>query len=620
MYHLAHSEMATRQLTQYQQSHGIHFLAPVGLDELNDVCIQLIGLAARWWDIGIGIGVTHQELETIRHNHRDASERLSYTLSAWIQNCENHTWDCLLQSLKNIGFRNVARKIQKRYGFTVEDLTNKLQRDRANHATKCSKLYEKEKLLINKIRKILKIRKFFNSIEELLGEIDHHIKKNRSLTIEDIQQLVDAIKSCSEIYDNLSTTCIDRIENLKTDLRICFKFRRQLIVIKQSLAKKLLKLSNLEEEIKLQTDSSDFPNLLDRMQELKSEIKEVKLQIETCIDSLHRANSCYQSLSDSLNECEGELEISLRKCKLLKNISISSKALTKPLRIPSALLTMAAGYILFLGFQAYMELLQYVSGYFVMMLVVNSGLVCLIHSAVQQARQISTSRVYKKSIKRAVSISAKFLSLVMGFFLVVDPLSILINLVISVFVGLRPVISMSHRSFVLIVVVYLMTLFVSSLFYGYEIQISFGLKLGIAALFGIVTIIPMFHHDIMRIDQLRDSIHYDILLVLMGAIAGWTSGLANDEIGAALRTVVIAGISLGAILVILWFEKEVFFRCSENEDLCDVIEILTDKDGVLEAVKNEIRVLKFELLEMERSYGSTYSLHSEQSVLSIGQD
>ena len=56
-----------------------------GIEDLTDVKSKILPVAARWRDIGLVLGISDSELETIEANKLDIKDRLTDMLRLWLK-------------------------------------------------------------------------------------------------------------------------------------------------------------------------------------------------------------------------------------------------------------------------------------------------------------------------------------------------------------------------------------------------------------------------------------------------------------------------------------------------------------------------------------------------------
>lgn len=70
---------------------------------------------AKWYQLGVQLGVTPSTLSTIKYdNPHDVQRCKSEVLLWWLKNAEVITWDNLAQALEEMEYRNLADKLRKK--------------------------------------------------------------------------------------------------------------------------------------------------------------------------------------------------------------------------------------------------------------------------------------------------------------------------------------------------------------------------------------------------------------------------------------------------------------------------------------------------------------------------
>ena len=65
------------------------FLHYIGINDLFDVKVKLIPVAAGWRDIGLALGISDSKLETIEANKSDVKAHLTDMLRLWLNRAYN---------------------------------------------------------------------------------------------------------------------------------------------------------------------------------------------------------------------------------------------------------------------------------------------------------------------------------------------------------------------------------------------------------------------------------------------------------------------------------------------------------------------------------------------------
>ena len=78
------------------------------LEELLDVC-------ARWFDLGLHLGVSVWKLERIDVQFSDARGLLQEVLKTWLTTAYNPSWKTLTNALRNVGACQLAKQLEAKY-------------------------------------------------------------------------------------------------------------------------------------------------------------------------------------------------------------------------------------------------------------------------------------------------------------------------------------------------------------------------------------------------------------------------------------------------------------------------------------------------------------------------
>ena len=68
-----------------------------------------------WYYLGLQLRVNSFKLRQIRRDARENQEHLTLMFEAWLQDCENPSWQDIVQALKAIGERRLAAKLEQKF-------------------------------------------------------------------------------------------------------------------------------------------------------------------------------------------------------------------------------------------------------------------------------------------------------------------------------------------------------------------------------------------------------------------------------------------------------------------------------------------------------------------------
>ena len=83
-----------------------------------DLVVSLSPKAAKWDSIGLLLGLSADELETIRANHDTVEQRLRKVLQKWHDRTPHPTWEEVIAALKSplVGDPALAEKLESKTG------------------------------------------------------------------------------------------------------------------------------------------------------------------------------------------------------------------------------------------------------------------------------------------------------------------------------------------------------------------------------------------------------------------------------------------------------------------------------------------------------------------------
>ena len=95
------------------------FLFPgfLNINDLHNVQVSIWDAIAKWYYIGLGLGLSADTLDVIANNHPGKTEEcLTDTIKLWLRSKEPQpTWKALAEVLKSptVGYAHLAEKIEK---------------------------------------------------------------------------------------------------------------------------------------------------------------------------------------------------------------------------------------------------------------------------------------------------------------------------------------------------------------------------------------------------------------------------------------------------------------------------------------------------------------------------
>ena len=95
-------------------------ISELTVDDLGDVQEECYEARAKWYNIGLALGLTADTLDSIEDNYKDIETKFRNMLKKWLETGDNRNWktltDCL--SKKTVGFsvlgKNVSLKFSKK--------------------------------------------------------------------------------------------------------------------------------------------------------------------------------------------------------------------------------------------------------------------------------------------------------------------------------------------------------------------------------------------------------------------------------------------------------------------------------------------------------------------------
>ena len=70
----------------------------------------------KWFQLGLKLGISPDDLDVIKEDNKNDVDaaRLSM-LKMWLDECENPSWEEVIQALKDIKQRRLAKKLEGKY-------------------------------------------------------------------------------------------------------------------------------------------------------------------------------------------------------------------------------------------------------------------------------------------------------------------------------------------------------------------------------------------------------------------------------------------------------------------------------------------------------------------------
>ena len=85
----------------------LYIISPLGIDDLIDVKVKVLPVAARWRDIGLVLGISDSKLETIKADTLAVRDRLTDMLRLWLNRAYNvekygkPSWQSLREAVRS---------------------------------------------------------------------------------------------------------------------------------------------------------------------------------------------------------------------------------------------------------------------------------------------------------------------------------------------------------------------------------------------------------------------------------------------------------------------------------------------------------------------------------------
>ena len=89
----------------------------LSIDDLAVLLEELVSVCAKWYNIGMKLGVHVGRLDAIRTQYNDPSNCLRETLAAWLRACPTTTWSKVVEALSSatVDEGALATSLEHRY-------------------------------------------------------------------------------------------------------------------------------------------------------------------------------------------------------------------------------------------------------------------------------------------------------------------------------------------------------------------------------------------------------------------------------------------------------------------------------------------------------------------------
>ena len=90
-------------------------------DDLAVLLEELINVRAKWYNIGMKLGVRVGRLDAIRTQYNDPSDCLRETLAAWLRACPTTTWSKVVEALNSaaVDEGKLATSLKRKYCSSI---------------------------------------------------------------------------------------------------------------------------------------------------------------------------------------------------------------------------------------------------------------------------------------------------------------------------------------------------------------------------------------------------------------------------------------------------------------------------------------------------------------------
>ena len=89
---------------------------------LHSLLSELDPAAAKWYNLGLALGVNHGRLDAIQADYDTVADRLREMLKAYLSNADQPTWKGVAAALESttVGMGSLARSINERHCVVVD--------------------------------------------------------------------------------------------------------------------------------------------------------------------------------------------------------------------------------------------------------------------------------------------------------------------------------------------------------------------------------------------------------------------------------------------------------------------------------------------------------------------
>ena len=275
-------------------------------NDLNDIFAAIVEhCQAKWYEIGLMLGISKGLLDAIDLDMPNASRKLCEMLAKWIYNTKNCTWRDLIYVLEKLQFIQENADIPP----LGEVHRNQNLNDKFREWI-CQKEVNSRKKgsTVQKVLEILKVRDV--SEQDLIDGMDRYIK-NAKLNmdqVEDLVRLIESLEGCMKENSDILKKWADK---LKQDLKTAREVQAMLFTRRQKLELLQSSLEIRREKINAEFSGMGIPVSQElRTERLYTEIKlgYVKDEIKASEKAIEWANADYKAISDKLNICLDDLQ------------------------------------------------------------------------------------------------------------------------------------------------------------------------------------------------------------------------------------------------------------------------------------------------------------------------
>ena len=100
--------------------HPIHSQC-LTIDNLNDVMVSAWEARVEWYNIGLDLLISPDDLDTINADHRDTNSRYREMLEVWLRTKLHPSWKKLAKALRSpiVGYEDLAENVASCLCYTV---------------------------------------------------------------------------------------------------------------------------------------------------------------------------------------------------------------------------------------------------------------------------------------------------------------------------------------------------------------------------------------------------------------------------------------------------------------------------------------------------------------------